>query len=60
MNINIPLLQVHTRPGSGWLRVFGFGITWKDTRRHRLIFSERNGYCKHILIGHWSFSFLKP
>jgi len=28
----------------GWFRLFGYGLMWKDTRKHRLLFSERNGY----------------
>lgn len=27
--------------GLWWFRVLGYGVRWKDTRRHRLLFSER-------------------
>lgn len=29
--------------GSCWLRVFGYGVSVKDSRRTRLLFSERMG-----------------
>lgn len=44
----------------GWFRVFGRGIAWKNLAVHPLIFSERNGYTKHLKIGKWSFKYLKP
>lgn len=34
-----------------WVRLFGWGISYKDLRRHPLIFSERNGYSKYLRIG---------
>lgn len=44
----------------GWIRFFGgAGIKWKDVRIHQLIFSERNGYVKHIEIGNWFIGYLK-
>lgn len=30
-----------TTGGMGWFRVFGYGLHWKDTRRHPMLFSER-------------------
>jgi len=46
-------------PGIGWFRLFGRGIGWKDTRRHRLLFSERNGLTPHVMIGPWSIAWLR-
>jgi hypothetical protein len=43
----------------GWLRLFGKGMKWKDTRIHTLLFSERYGYSKAIILGCWRISFLK-
>ena len=43
----------------GWFRLFGIGLKWKDHTIHRLLFSERNGYSKAIIIGKWRISFLK-
>ena len=43
----------------GWFRIFGKGLKWKDHTKHRLLFSERNGYSKAITIGKWRISFLK-
>ena len=36
--------------GLGWFRLFGVGLHWKDTSRHRMYFSERNGYKKALKI----------
>lgn len=44
--------------GLGWFRIFGIGLHWKDTSRHTLSFSERNGYKKMIKIGTWRIGFL--
>ena len=45
-------------PGLGWFRLFGLGLHWKDTSRHRIYFSERNGYKKALKISSWWISFL--
>lgn len=47
-------------PGIFWFRVFGYGVHMKDTTRHRLLFSERNGFCWRLVIGRWSFRLLIP
>jgi hypothetical protein len=44
--------------GLGWFRLFGIGLHWKDTSRHMMLFSERNGYKKAIKIGSWQIAFL--
>jgi hypothetical protein len=44
--------------GLGWFRVFGFGLHWKDISKHRMSFSERNGYKKALKIGSWRISLL--
>jgi len=44
--------------GLGWMRILGKGIHWKDTTKHRLYFSERNGYRKALNIGKWRLSLL--
>ena len=44
--------------GLGWFRFFGIGLRWKDIRKHRMLFSERNGYKKMLKIGFWRISFL--
>lgn len=44
---------------SGWFRIFGVGLKWKDTTVHALLFSERNGYSKGLQIGKWRIGFLK-
>ena len=43
-----------------WLRIFEHGVCVKDTNKHKLRFSERNGYCKKIIIGKWCVTYLKP
>lgn len=44
----------------GWFRVFGYGFAWKDTRKHRLLFSERNGYARCWRLGPWLVTWLTP
>lgn len=53
-------LQVNIGTTFGWFRVFGYGLHWKNTRRQPFLFSERNGYRKHLMIGPWSISTLLP
>ena len=43
---------------SGWFRIFGKGLKWKDVTRHDLLFSERNGYSKALNVGKWRIGFL--
>lgn len=43
-----------------WFRIFGYGIGAKNTLKHRLYFSERNGYCKRVMVGVWSIKWLEP
>lgn len=43
----------------GWLRLFGYGLKWKDISIHKLLFSERNHLNKFIKIGNWHIRFLK-
>ena len=40
-------------PGLLWFRVFGVGLLVKDVTRHRLLFSEREGFVWHLWVGHW-------
>lgn len=42
-----------------WFRIFGYGLKIKDTTKHMLLFSERNGYSKGIQIGKWRVGVLK-
>ena len=58
MKIKTRLFSAYVVGGAGWFRLFGRGIGWKDTRRFRLTFSERNGYKKHMMLGPWSFAML--
>ena len=44
----------------GWFRILGFGLTWKDMRKHNLMFSERYGFTKYIRVGNWVFKGLTP
>lgn len=42
-----------------WFRIFGYGLSFKNTEKHPLLFSERNGHTKTIRIRNWSIKFLK-
>lgn len=48
-----PLFGCSVRPGFGWFRIFGVGLSWKDSTRHELLFSERNGFTRRLRIGPW-------
>ena len=54
------ILQKHYNNGTGWFRIFGYGLKFKDLNRHSLLFSERNGYTKWLKMGHWYVGLLKP
>jgi len=58
MRVNTFALQVFADADGGFIRVFGRGFGWKDLRKRPLMFSERNGYKKHIEIGNWSFAWI--
>lgn len=51
-------LYGHNSKGMWWFRLFGYGIHAKDTNLHGLMFSERNGYRKRLVLGNWSLRFL--
>jgi hypothetical protein len=46
--------------GMGFFRLCGFGLHWKDTRTHRLLFSERNNLGRALRIGAYRFKLLTP
>jgi hypothetical protein len=48
-----PLFCGSFKPGLGWFRIFGAGLSWKDAKRHGLMFSERNGFSRRLRIGSW-------
>lgn len=43
----------------GFFRIFGYGLHWKDSRRHRLLWSERQGVYVHWHFGPWVITPLK-
>ena len=47
------ILQIYKEQGLWWIRVFGFGLHAKNILVHDLLFSERSGYSKSIIIGKW-------
>jgi hypothetical protein len=44
--------------GIGWFRIFGNGLHWKDTTKHKMLFSERNNLRKQYRIKKYLFRFL--
>lgn len=58
--ISLGPLYVMTSDGVGWMRLFGWGFTWADRKKHRPLFSERTGAVKVLRIGKWAFKTLKP
>lgn len=49
----------YSRKDSGWFRLFGRGLSWKDLRVHSLNFSERYGYVKYLKLGNYAIRKLK-
>lgn len=45
-------------PGWYWFRIFGIGLTFKNTNMYGKTFSERSGLRKSIQIGNWNVKFL--
>lgn len=54
------MVKYERAKGIWWFRVFGYGLHWKDTRAHPLLFSQRAGFRKGFILGSWRFEFLKP
>lgn len=48
----------HRSPGLWWIRVFGYGLHWKNIERHPLLFSQRQPRWDAILWGKWRLQFL--
>jgi hypothetical protein len=54
-------LSGYSEKGLWWFRIFGWGIRWKRTDQHYILFSERDLTFKRVLtFGIWSFRILKP
>ncbi|MFA7819342.1 hypothetical protein [Aeromonas dhakensis] len=51
---------MHSEPGMWYFRILGYGIHFKNINQHPLLFSQRNGYRKALVIGSWRFEWLKP
>lgn len=54
------IFYVHKSDGYLWFRFFGYGLHFKNTSKHYLLFGEREGYVKRVQIGNWSIRILKP
>lgn len=52
-------LSFSIEPGFGWARLFGKGVSWKDSSRHELLFSERHGHRRRLRYGTWGFGWLR-
>ena len=55
-----PIFCYHKSIGFLWFRLFGYGIVFKDVKRHPLLFGERNGFTKYLKIRNLIIRFLKP
>lgn len=45
---------------SAWLTLWGHGVHWLDHRRHRPLFSERNGHERAAHVRHHHLALIKP
>ena len=60
MNINsLPILCGYREKGLWWFRIFGYGIHYKNTKLHLVLFSERTGRRRKLKLGRHHFGFLK-
>lgn len=55
---NTPLWSSHISDGWGWIRIFDYGISWKDINKHELTFGQRNKISKYIMILKYCITFL--
>jgi hypothetical protein len=53
-----PVFSSYYRNNFGWFRLFGKGLTWKNTSVHPLSFCERNYFVKGVTILKWRISIL--
>jgi hypothetical protein len=61
MNIDRGWFQASYLPGFLWFRFFGYGLRFKDPRKHRPLFSERAHWYRRVPIGFgWVLGFLHP
>lgn len=49
----------HVAARQGFVRLFGWGVHWKDTREHRELFSDRERIYRQLRIGPWLITPLK-
>ena len=56
---NLCLFCLSKSNGFYWFRLFGIGLKFKDITKHNLLFSERNGFKKHLKINNWIIGYLK-
>ena len=42
----------------GWVRIFGYGIAWRDIRHTPMLYTERNRLQTHWHIACWSVHYL--
>ena len=52
------MIQYSFKKHSYWFRVFGYGVSIRNTKSFRLLFSERNGLVKYFKVGNWVIIFL--
>lgn len=59
MKVNWRFIQGWLDTDMGWIRLFGYGIAWKDLGKHGILFSDREGKGKRYRIGRYQFKFLR-
>lgn len=45
--------------GHFYFKIFGYGLCFKNLRKHMMLFSERNGYRNMLIIKRWMITGLK-
>jgi len=58
--ISVKFFCLYLWEHQGWFRLFGYGLSWKNTDKCELMFSERNKLGKNrVQIGKYLFKLLK-
>lgn len=57
---SLSIIALNISNGRSWIRLFGYGFSVKNTRKHSELFSERNNYSKVLRVGRYLFKYLKP
>ncbi len=53
-------IEITVYRGGCWFRIWGYGLSIVNKRKHPPLFSERYGYRKVLRFGRWGVEILRP